>query len=67
MANRYLLDTNIVIYTLGSLKSAIGYINKVTLSGGEFYFSTITEAEVFSKPLDKEIEQAFNEFFQLET
>lgn len=25
MANRYLLDTNIVIYTLGSIKSAIGY------------------------------------------
>ena len=67
MANRYLLDTNIVIYALGSEQCAIEYIKKVTLTGGELYFSTITEAEVFSKPLDEEISQAFNEFFSTGT
>ncbi len=30
MASKYLLDTNIVIYALGSVKSAVEYINKVT-------------------------------------
>lgn len=67
MASKYLLDTNIVIYALGSVKSAVEYINKVTLDGGELCFSTITEAEIFSKPLEEKVRDAFKDFFSTGT
>ncbi|MFZ3171118.1 MAG: type II toxin-antitoxin system VapC family toxin [Carboxydocellales bacterium] len=63
MTNRYILDTNIVIYALRPVEGAVEYIEKISLSDGEFFFSTITEAEVFSKPLDEELAEAFDAFF----
>lgn len=43
--NRYILDTNIVIYILKGAKKVIEAIEKLEEDHVEVYFSTIVEAE----------------------
>jgi predicted nucleic acid-binding protein len=46
--NRYILDTNIVIYILKGEKRVVEAIEKLEEDNIEVYYSTIIEAELFS-------------------
>lgn len=49
VSNRYVVDTNIVIYTLNGFKNAIEVMEKLEEDDDiEVYYSTIVEAELFS-------------------
>ncbi len=47
-SNRYIVDTNIVVYTLQGIKNAIEAMEKLEDNNIEVYYSTIVEAELFS-------------------
>ncbi|MGD0153121.1 MAG: type II toxin-antitoxin system VapC family toxin [Thermacetogeniaceae bacterium] len=46
--NRYVVDTNIVIYTLKGIEQAVAAMEKFEDDDIEVYYSTIVEAELFS-------------------
>ncbi|HUW65601.1 MAG TPA: type II toxin-antitoxin system VapC family toxin [Spirochaetia bacterium] len=46
--NKYLVDTNIVIYILNGVEEVVGLAEKFEDDNIEVYFSTIVEAELFS-------------------
>jgi len=46
--NRYVVDTNIVVYTLKGVENAIEFMAKLEENDVEVYYSTIVEAELFS-------------------
>jgi predicted nucleic acid-binding protein len=46
--NRYVVDTNIVIYTLKGIEQAVAAMDKFEDDDIEVYYSTIVEAELFS-------------------
>lgn len=48
VSNRYVVDTNIIIYTLKGLRNAIEVMEKLEDNDIEVYYSTIVEAELFS-------------------
>ena len=48
VSNRYIVDTNIIVYTLKGLKNAIEVMEKLEDDNFEVYYSTIIEAELFS-------------------
>lgn len=47
---RYLVDTNIVIYTLKGFEEAVLAMEKLEDESTEVFYSTIVEAELFSFP-----------------
>jgi len=48
VSNRYVVDTNIVVYTLEGVKNAVEAMEKLEDDDIEVYYSTIVEAELFS-------------------
>lgn len=48
VSNRYVVDTNIIIYILKGVKTAIEFMEKMEDNDIEVYYSTIVEAELFS-------------------
>lgn len=46
--NRYVVDTNIVIYTLKGINKAIEVMEELEDDDIEIYYSTVVEAELFS-------------------
>ncbi len=46
--NRYVVDTNIIIYALKGIEQAVAALEKLEDDGIEVYYSTIVEAELFS-------------------
>lgn len=48
LSNRYVVDTNIVVYTLKGLKPVVELMEKLEDNNIEVYYSTIVEAELFS-------------------
>lgn len=46
--NKYVVDTNIIIYTLAGVKAAVWAMKKLEDDDIEVYYSTIVEAELFS-------------------
>ncbi|HHV19158.1 MAG TPA: type II toxin-antitoxin system VapC family toxin [Thermoanaerobacterales bacterium] len=46
--NRYLVDTNIVIYTLKGVEKIVKVMEKLENNTNKVYYSTIVEAELFS-------------------
>ncbi len=54
--NRYLIDTNIIIYTLRGVSSVVEFMAHIYGNDqAEIVYSTITEAEIFSRALEDEI------------
>lgn len=46
--NRYVVDTNIVVYTLKGVENVVEFMAKLEENDAEVYYSTIVEAELFS-------------------
>ena len=46
--NRYLVDTNIIIYTLQGLEEVVKVMERLENDNYTVYYSTIIEAELFS-------------------
>lgn len=54
--SKYLIDTNIIIYTLKGVKSVVSFMDKLfDDEQSEILYSVVTEAELFSRELDDEI------------
>ena len=51
--NRFLVDTNIIIYTLQGVKEVVEAMKGLEKDTIEIYYSTIIEAELFFIPCPK--------------
>ncbi|MBS3975427.1 MAG: type II toxin-antitoxin system VapC family toxin [Syntrophomonadaceae bacterium] len=48
LSTRYVVDTNIIIYTLKGMREAVQALEQLEEDALEVYYSTIVEAELFS-------------------
>jgi predicted nucleic acid-binding protein len=48
LSNRYVIDTNIIIYTLKGIQEGVQTLEQLEDDDLEVYYSTIVEAELFS-------------------
>lgn len=64
--SRYLIDTNIIIYTLRGVKSVVSFMDKLFNDDrAEILYSVVTEAELFSRELDDDIKVAVEDLLSV--